>query len=838
MPYPFQNPDLPLFHRVDDLIARLSLAEKIDQLGMDTAGVPHLGIPAYQWWNEALHGVARNGIATVFPQAIALAATWNLALHERIAEAISTEARAKHHALLRTSGGTSRIYEGLTLWSPNINIFRDPRWGRGQETYGECPFLTSRFAVAFCRGLQGRDPRYLKTVATLKHFAVHSGPEAARHGFNATPTPRDLWETYLPAFEAGVKEGGAQSVMSVYNAIDGVPGPVNRRLLTDILRARWGFTGAVVGDVDCVHDVHTHHHYTKDAAETSALALRAGNDLCSGASYQALPTALERQLCTVADLDNALRRLLTLRFRLGQFDPPERVRYAQIPPEANDSVGHDTLALDAARQSLVLLKNDGALPLRPAQLRTVAVIGPTADEKTALLGNYAGTPARPVTILAGLRRQFSAHGITVLNEPGCPLATGFPANQFPFADGELFTDDTRATPGLRAEFWANRELASPPLASHVAPQLDLFWDYYQPLPGIPVRDTSARWTAVLVPPATGDYLLDLTLVGGARLWLNDALVLDEWPAGAFRIRTVRASFTAAQPVRFRLELSQSEFTAKARVGWRIPHARSDLDRALDAARAADHVILTLGLTPDLEGEESPFSCEGFVSGDRTTLALPAPQRALLAAVHALRKPVTVVLTSGSAVSFDTSQANAILLAWYYGQRGGDAVAETLLGVNNPAGRLPVTFYYHERDLPAFEDYTMAGRTYRYFGGTPLFAFGHGLSYARFDYQQLTYDRATRTAHVTVQNASTRAGDEVIQLYVRDPGPDRPKLQLCGFARVTFVAGETRTVAVPLHAFALRRWVEAADTYMLDAHPRTLLAGPSSQRLPLHVTIQL
>lgn len=835
MDFPFLNPDLPLATRVDDLIARLTPGEKIAQLGMDTPAVPRLGIPAYQWWNEALHGVARNGVATVFPQAIALAATWDPQLHHQIAAAIATEARAKYHAALRAQGGT-QIYQGLTFWSPNINIFRDPRWGRGQETYGECPFLTGRFAVAFCRGLQGGDPHHLKTVATLKHFAVHSGPEALRHTFDARPTARDLWETYLPAFEAGVREGEARSVMSVYNAIDGVPGPVNRRLLTGILRERWGFTGAVVGDVDCVHDVHAHHHYTRDAAESAALALRAGNDLCSGATYAALDAALARGLCTGADLDAALRRLLRLRFALGQFDPAARVSHAGIPPEAVGNPAHDALALEAARRSLVLLKNDGALPLVPARLRTVALLGPVADDQAALLGNYAGTPAQPVTLLAGLQRRLQAHGIKLLHEPGCVLAAGFPANQSPFAPGQIFADPAGRAPGVRAEFWNNPDLAGPATATRITPQLDLFWDYYQPQPGIAVRDTSARWTATLVPPVSGTYRLDLTLVGGARLWLDAELVLDEWSEGPFRIRTITADFTAQRRVRLCLELTQNQFTAKARLGWRIPHALSDLDRALAAARAADHVVLALGLTPDLEGEENPFSCEGFVSGDRTTLALPAPQRELFAAVSALGKPLTLVLTGGSAVTFDPAQANAVLLAWYYGQRGGDAVAEALLGEVNPAGRLPITFYRSEADLPDFRDYAMDGRTYRYFAGQPLFAFGHGLSYTRFDYRHLSC--AGLVATVELANVGERDGEEVVQLYCRDARPGRPRLQLCGFARVLLQAGEARTVRIPLDPHPLRRWDEVRDDYVLDPVPRELLAGPSSDRLPLTAPLVL
>ncbi|NDC74546.1 glycoside hydrolase family 3 protein [bacterium] len=832
----FRDPDLPVEVRVDDLVARLTMAEKVDQLGMDTQGVPRLGIPAYQWWNEALHGVARNGLATVFPQAIALAATWNPALVQRIADAISTEARAKHHATLRKSNGASRIYEGLTLWSPNINIFRDPRWGRGQETYGECPFLTSRFAVAFCQGLQGNDPRYLKTVATVKHFAVHSGPESERHTFDARPKPRDLWETYLPAFEAGIIEGGAQSLMSVYNAVDGVPGPVNRRLLTEILRERWGFRGAVVGDVDCVHDVHAHHKFTRDAAESASLALRAGNDLCSGATYAALPEALSRGLCSEADLDNALRRLLCLRFRLGQFDPPERVSYAAIPESANDCPAHDDLALEAARQSLVLLKNDGVLPLDSSRLRTLAVIGPVADDRSALLGNYAGTPARPVTILEGLRRKLTQLGVAVVHEPGCVLASGFPANQFAFGPGQLFNDDSRSMPGVRGEFWPNPDLAGPPDHTRSDPQLDLEWDYYHPLPQIAVRNASARWTGVMVPPVTGSFKLDLTLVGGARLWLDGTLVLDEWGGGPFRIRTLQADFVAGLAVGFRLELTQNQFTAKARLGWRLPYPLSDLERALAAAQSADHVVLALGITPDLEGEENPFSCEGFISGDRTTLSLPTPQIELLDAVAALGKPVTMVLTGGAALAFKPEQAGAVLLAWYYGQRGGEAVAEAILGEINPAGRLPVTFYRSEADLPSFSDYSMSGRTYRYFSGRPLFAFGHGLSYTTFAYHALAYDALAGVARVRVANTGAREGDEVVQVYARDARPGRPLLQLCGFTRVRLAAGEERSIAAPVDFRALRRWDEAARDYVLESCSCELLAGPASDQLPLRRSV--
>lgn len=837
MSFAFTDSTLPLQSRVTDLISRLTLDEKIAQLGMATPAIPRLGIPAYHWWNEALHGVARNGHATVFPQAIALAATWDPELHRRIAQAISTEARAKYHAALRASPAGTGIYQGLTIWSPNINIFRDPRWGRGQETYGECPVLTARFAVAFCQGLQGDDSRHLKTVATLKHFAVHSGPEGARHGFDARPSPRDLWETYLPAFEAGIREGHAGSIMSVYNAVDGVPVPVSHRLLTAVLRERWGFGGAVVGDVDSVHDVHAHHHYTRDAAESAALAVRAGNDLCSGTTFDALPDALNRGLCTESDLDRALHRLFTLRFRLGQFDPPEQVAPAAIAEAANCAPEHDALARDAARASLVLLKNDGTLPLDPRNLRRVAVIGPTADDLAALLGSYAGTPQRPKTLLAALREHFQAAGLEVGYEPGRPLAAGFPANQFPFGPGTIFADVAGHTPGVHTEIWNNPQLVGPPAISRVDAQIDLFWDYYQPQPGVAVSGTSARWSTLLVPPRAGIYRFDVTLTGGARLWIDEVLVLDDWTGGPFRIRTIELPLDQGRPVSLRLELTQNQFTAKAKLGWRLPDPRSDLDRARELAAGADQVILTLGLTPDLEGEENPFSCEGFVAGDRQSLLLPAPQRALLAAIAATGKPITVVLTGGSALSFDLTSVNALLMAWYYGQGGADAVAEALLGKFSPSGRLPVTFYRSDEQLPDFTDYRMDGRTYRYFDGAPLFAFGHGLSYTTFHYDTLTVDSLGAAATVRITNVGNRRADEVIQLYVEDCRPGRPRLQLCGFQRVKDLApGESVTVVIPLHRAAFRRWDDDRQDYVIDAVPRTLFAGPSSEQRRLRTPL--
>ncbi len=850
---PFRNPDLPLTARVDDLLGRLTVPEKISLIGMNNAAVPRLGLPAYHWWNEGLHGLARNGIATVFPQAIGLAATWNPALHERVAGVVATEARAKYHDAQRRNGGTA-IYEGLTIWSPNINIFRDPRWGRGQETYGEDPLLSGTLGVAFVRGLQGHDPRYLKTVGTLKHLAVHSGPETPRHKFDAVVSERDLRETYLPAFELGVRQGRATSIMSAYNAVNGVPAPGNRFLMHTLIRDEWGFDGAVVGDVGTVADMHNErgHRYVKDAAEAIAAALKAGNDLCSDNTYQALPAALERGLVTEADLDLAVRRLLTLRFRLGLFDPDSRVAYASIPLSAVDTPESDRLALQAARESLVLLKNDGSLPWDPKQLKRVAILGPTGDDQLALLGNYAGTPSKPVTLAQGIRRKLEAHGVAVTFDPAVPLATGFREGGRPFADGVLFTDDTRATPGLKRELFAQADTAGAPTDTRSDAQIELFWNPAQPMPGLPVENVNVRWTGVLVPTVSGEHLLSITSIGAAQLFIDDKPVTGnlEHPrsvhnAAVDRVHSTKQTLEAGRAYRVRLEYRQRPGTSLGRIqfGWRPP---GGLEAALAQAQSADRIILTLGITPALEGEEMSVKVEGFAGGDRTSILLPKSQRDLLDRVAALGKPFIVVLCNGSALSFDTTKPNAIIEAWYYGQRGADAVADAILGEFSPSGRLPLTFYRSDEDLPPFESYAMAGRTYRYFQGTPLFAFGHGLSYTTFSYAGLKLSKSAAKAgetvyvSLTLKNTGSRDGEEVVQLYATpaQPTAGAPLRQLVGFARVNVKAGQPQNVRIDLPVERLRRWDEAAKSYVVDAGDYHLVVGPASDQPVLKTTLKI
>ncbi len=665
--FPLWDPDLPLDARAADLLGRLTREEKAAQLLHDAPAIPRLGITAYNWWNECLHGVARAGTATVFPQAIGMAATFDVPLLAEVARAISDEARAKHHAF--AAAGDHGHYKGLTFWTPNVNIFRDPRWGRGHETYGECPFLTASLGVSFVRGLQGEDARYLKLVATAKHFAVHSGPEGLRHGFDAHVSQKDLYETYLPAFFALVSEGGVASVMTAYNRLNGEPCSASP-LLAQVLRRDWGFSGYVVSDCWALRDIHEQHGVTPGPVESAALALKAGCDLNCGCTYEHLPAALEAGLISEAELDVSVERLFRARLRLGMFDPPERVPFAAVAFDVIDSPEHRALARRAAQRSLVLLKNDGVLPLAP-NLASVAVIGPNADAVRVLWGNYSGTASRTVTPLEGIRQRL-APGVRLYYAEGCKLQG---------------TDLTSCAP------------------------------------------------------------------------------------------------------------------------------HGNLTEAVLVAQRADISVLVLGLGPELEGEQGDAG-NSEASGDKPNLDLPGLQQQLFDAVAALGKPLVVLLVAGSALTLRAidARANAIVQAWYPGEEAGTALADVLFGDVSPAGRLPVTFPRSLEDLPPFESYAMSGRTYRYLEREPLYPFGYGLSYTRFEYAGLRLDRGVAPVatelelQVTLElrNVGGRAGDEVVQLYVRGPQSDlpQPHHELRGFERVHLPAGAARPVTFGLDARAL------------------------------------
>jgi beta-glucosidase len=854
----YRDPDRGFEERAADLVSRMTLEEKVSQLLNNAPAIPRLDVPAYEWWNEALHGVARAGAATVFPQAIGLAATFDPALMHEIATVISDEARAKHHEF--AARGLRGRYQGLTFWSPNINIFRDPRWGRGQETYGEDPFLTSIMGVAFVKGLQGDDPVYRKVDATAKHFAVHSGPEADRHHFDVHPDERDLYETYLPAFEALVKEGPVAAVMGAYNRVYGESASASELLLQDILRTRWQFEGYVVSDCDSIEDIWRHHGIAETPEEAAALAVRTGGDLNCGSTYNALLPAVEQGLVTEADIDVVLERLMRTRFRLGMFDPPERVRWAQIPYSVNQAPEHDSLAHRAAQSSMVLLKNDGLLPLS-RDVENIAVIGPTADEVMALLGNYYGTPKAPVTVLEGIRRAVGTN-TTVLYSRGADLVEGReePRAAPPIEPSYLRPAADSTEQGLRGEYFRGREFEGEAVMTRTDPQVSFRWDRGAPTDDLTARGElpaeralsgdqfSIRWSGQLLPPVSGRYELHIGANDGFRLYLDDRLVAEYWDATSrTRNTSVPVDLEADRAYDLRLEYFEDGYDAEVRLAWRLPGAKPPLEEALEAARNADVIVFVGGLTGDVEGEEMDVSYPGFAGGDRTDLRIPSSQRSLLAALAETGKPVVLVLTAGSAMAVDWANDNlpAILMAWYPGQRGGDAVADVLFGDTNPAGRLPVTFYRGTETLPPFEDYRMEERTYRYFTGSPLYPFGHGLSYTEFEYTGLELDRAETGADDTVQvslsvtNAGSRAGDEVVQLYLLPVDPVRPRAvkELRAVERLTLQPGETQAVSFQIvPSRDLRHYDVDRKAYAVDPGDYEVQAAASSADVRLRARL--
>lgn len=792
----YQDPSLPLEQRINDLVSRMSLEEKVSQMQDVAPAIPRLGIPAYNWWNEGLHGVARAGNATVFPQAIGLAATWDTDLIHRVADVISTEARAKYNDAIQ-HGNTGRYY-GLTFWSPNINIFRDPRWGRGQETYGEDPYLTSRMGVAFVTGLQGDDPNYLKTVSTPKHFAVHSGPEVLRHRFDVPVSPRDFADTYTPAFRATVTEAHADSVMCAYNSVRGEPACANR-LLFDTLRNKWGFKGYVVSDCWAISDLHQGHGFVLTLEQASALAVKAGTDLSCGPEFASLPFAVRNRLLSSADIDLAVKRLFEARFRLGMFDPPDRVPWSKLTLADNDTPAHRQLALEAARKSIVLLKNDrNTLPLK-SSVKSIAVIGPNAGSLPVLLGNYNGTPSAYTTILDGIRKRF--RNAKILTAIGAPL-TETSATTIP--DEVLRTGGANSKPGLNAEYFSNTKLSGAPALTRGDAAVNFEWNNVSPAPGLPPGNYSVRWSGELVPPVDGDYRLGLNTDGGSRLFLDGKKIIDDWNPHGTRVMTTLVHLQGGRAYPIRMEYSHTWWESTARLLWLPPNL---LEQAVDTARKADVVIAVVGLNAQLEGEESDSSDPGFFGGDRLDLDLPHPQQELLESLSATGKPLIVVLTNGSALAINWAQqhASAILEAWYPGEEGGTAVADVLSGDFNPAGRLPVTFYKSVAQLPPFGSYSMNGRTYRYFTEQPLYPFGYGLSFSSFSYTdakvsqpQVAADGSV-TVSVHVANTGSVPGDEVVQLYLTHPNVEgAPIRALVGFQRIHLDASASQTVKFTLH----------------------------------------
>lgn len=833
--YPFRNPDLPIDQRIDDLLGRLTPEEKIGQMMNQTPAIERLGIPAYDWWNEALHGIARAGQATVFPQAIAMAATFSDAdVHETF-DMVSDEARAKYHTYQQNKEYDR--YKGLTFWTPNINIFRDPRWGRGMETYGEDPYLTERMGLAVVKGLQGDDPTYYKTHACAKHYAVHSGPEWNRHEFDVEVTPRDLWTTYLPAFEAVVKEGDVQEVMCAYNRYAGKPCCSSDKLLIDILRNTWGYEDIILSDCGAIDDFwqkdeRTPRHETHpDAESASTDAVLSGTDLECGGSYRALIQALQDGKLTEADLDVSLRRLMKGRFELGMFDPDERVPYAKIPYSVVESPEHVAKALDMARKSMVLLKNQkGILPLNKT-LRKIAVVGPNAADSTMLWANYNGFPTKTVTILEGIRNKVP--DTEVVYELGCNHTDRFVMEDL----GNHISSS--AGQGFASEFFNNTEFEGAPVYQGLAKELHYTTGgNTQFAPNVNLTHFTARFIGEFEAPLTGDIEFKISGNDAFRLFIGEEKVAEVWENeyGAERKYTLQAEQGKKYPVKIEYMQRTGSADLNFLVGVRTP---VDCRATAYKVKDADVIVFVGGISPRLEGEEMPVDAEGFRKGDRTNIEIPAVQREMVQALKATGKPVVYVVCTGSALALNWEEANvnAILNAWYGGQEGGTAVADILFGDYNPAGRLPITFYKSIDQLPDFQAYGMKGRTYRYLTDTPLYPFGYGLSYTTFEYKpaRLSATRIAKDQSVTlsfdITNTGNRDGDEVAQVYIKNPNdPEGPIKALKAFKRVYIKAGDSQVVDMQLEPKAF--WSFNDHTQTMEVRPGTyqiLYGGSSADR---------
>jgi beta-glucosidase len=824
--------------RVSELVGKMTLEEKVSQMQNHAAAIPRLDIPAYDWWSEGLHGIARSGYATVFPQAIGLAATWDVPLMHETAATISMEARAKNSEALRKD--IHSIYYGLDIWSPNINIFRDPRWGRGQETYGEDPFLTSRLGVSFVEGLQGNDPEYFKVISTPKHFAVHSGPENTRHTANVDPSAHDLEDTYLPAFRATVTEAKAGSVMCAYNSIDGAPACANTMLLQDTLRKSWGFNGYITSDCAAITDVAEGHKFAPDLEHAAVVSVRAGTDTSCGKEYATLVKAVHDGLISEKELDVSVKRLFTARFELGLFDNPSKVKYAQIPFSANDSPEHRKLALDVAGKSIVLLKNDGILPLK--RNITVAIVGPNAASLTAIEGNYNAVPSHPVLPLNGMEAMFGAANVKYAQ--GSPyvseLSLPVPRTAFHPTAGD-------ARYGLKGEYFNNIALDGAPSTTRVDDQVEFDWNSASPDKTVDASHFGVRWTGTIEVPTAGKYEFNFTLAhcypcGDAesvRLFFDDKPLSDqpveesEYRSSGLKPFTLNFADTKPHAIRIEYTHKARLFGAGITLNWK-PAIDAERDSAIAAAKQSDVIVAFVGLSPELEGEEMPVHVEGFDGGDRTSIELPAVQEKLLKSLAATGKPLVVVLMNGSALAVDWAKqhANAIVEAWYPGEEAGNAIARVLTGEINPAGRLPVTFYAGTKDLPAFSDYSMSNRTYRYFRGTPLWGFGYGLSYSTFKWTNLKLSTKTLEAgsplivEADVENLSSRTGDAVSELYLTPPAtPTSPALALAGFERTTLAPHAKQHVRFTLNPRTLST-VDAKGIRAVRAGDYTLSLGGS------------
>ena len=820
------------------LVAQMTLEEKVGQMHYESPAIARLGIPEYNWWNECLHGVGRAGKATVYPQAIGLAATFDKDNMSKISTIISDEARAKHHDF--ASRGKRGIYQGLTYWTPNINIFRDPRWGRGMETYGEDPYLAGELAVRFIKGLQGDDPNYLKLVATAKHFAVHSGPEADRHRFNAVPSPQDFLNTYSPHFEKVVKEAGVYSIMCAYNSYNGKPCCGNQEL-SSLLRNDWGFKGYIVSDCWAIRDFYDDnaHDISADAKEASAIAVKAGTDLNCGSAYPALVQAVKDGLISEAELDVSLIRLMVARLKLGLFAPEGAVKYAAIPYEVVDSEKHRLSALETARKSMVLLKNeDKLLPLDKNKIKKIAVIGSNANDLEVLLGNYNGYPTEPITPLEGIKQKLP--NAEVSYAVGCKLAEGLPVFE-PMPKSVLFSDSSMKTSGLKGAYYDNISFEGAPVHTRVDETVDFTWRTTPPFKDMNPDTYAVKWSGILSVGKTGNYALGGEAFSSMKLFLDDKLLLERNDVHHPKKIYEYVKLQAGRKYKIRFECVQNKTDHSImRLLWEAPKDNLEAE-AIAIAKDADAVILCMGISPLLEGEEMKVKVDGFSGGDRVHTKLPRTQSELIKKIQALGKPTILVLLNGSALSINWENDNipAIIEAWYPGQAGGTAIADVIFGDYNPSGRLPVTFYKDINDIPAFSDYKMKGKTYRYFKGDPLYEFGYGLSYTKFKYSNIEVPSTLEsgndlTVKVNVENIGDLKGDEVVQVYVQNTNADEfnPHKTLASFERVSFAPGEKKTLTFTIDKEQLSSVNANGEKVMLPGAYNISVGGaqPSEKRI--------
>ena len=827
--YKYQNPNLTARERAEDLCRLLTLEEKAQLMLDESPAIPRLGIKAFYWWSEALHGAANMGNVTVFPEPVAMASSFNPDLLYKVFDIASTEMRAQYNERMLRGSGIDQKMRSLSVWTPNVNIFRDPRWGRGQETYGEDPYLTSVMGTQVVRGLQGpEDAKYRKLWACAKHYAVHSGPEYTRHTANLTDVPvRDFWETYMPAFKTLVEDAKVREVMCAYQRLDDDPCCGSNRLLQQILRDEWGFQYLVVSDCGAVSDFYTSHKSSSSPVTASAKATLAGTDVeCGyGYAYKSIPEAVRRGLISEAEVDKHVIRLLEGRFDLGEMDDPALVEWSKIPYSAMSTKASADISREMARQSIVLLQNKGGiLPLRKNAER-IAVIGPNADNEPMMWGNYNGTPNHTVTILDGIRAKQK----NIVYIPGCDLTYDR------VMDCRMASECSHGgKKGLKGTFWNNTTMEGRPAATeyYTKPLAVTTAGMHYFAPGVRLEDFSAKYETTFAPREAGEYVINVEGTGHFELYVNGE---KKFTHHIWRATPTRTVLNAEKPgQRFDIEVRFQTVktwgaTMKINIARELP---IDYQQTIAQLRGIDKVIFVGGISPALEGEEMPVEIEGFKGGDRTDIELPTVQREFLKALKAAGKQVIFVNCSGSAIALEpeTQSCEAIIQAWYAGQEGGTAIADVLFGDYCPSGKLPVTFYKSTAQLPDYEDYSMRGRTYRYFSD-PLFAFGFGLSYTSFTIGEATVSGADGhfQLSVPVSNVGQRQGTEVVQLYIRDlSDPDGPLKSLRAFSRIDVKPGETQTATLTLTPKSFEFWDAATNTMRTKPGQYEILYGTSSR----------